>query len=64
MTNMIDEGIVKCIQYWPERAGEQVQYGSLFIETTDVDAFAYFTIYKLRLTRIGDRRHERSVGLP
>lgn len=49
MTNMIDEGIVKCVQYWPEAVGDREQFGHICIQLTDVQVFANFTIYKMAI---------------
>ena len=61
MTNMVDEGIVKCVQYWPETEGQEEVYENIIIELTDTQTFAHFTIYSMKLRHVNDRNSVRYV---
>ncbi|XP_067943347.1 receptor-type tyrosine-protein phosphatase mu-like [Watersipora subatra] len=50
MTNMIDEGIVKCVQYWPEHVGDREVFGNISVELISAQTFANFTIYRMKLS--------------
>jgi len=51
MTNIVDEGIVKCKQYWPDIEGDMEQYGSIQVQLDHKDVYAFFTVYKLIVQR-------------
>ena len=59
---MVDEGIVKCVQYWPETEGQEEVYENIIIELTDTQTFAHFTIYSMKLRHVNDRNSVRYVS--
>jgi len=54
MTNMVDEGIIKCVQYWPEDVGTEEEYGEVLVSLSDIQVFTHFSIYGMKLRRKHD----------
>lgn len=59
MTNMVDEDIVKCVEYWPQELGSQLTFGNITIETVDVEVFAYFSKYTMTISYRGSENMTR-----
>lgn len=59
MTNMVDEGLVKCVQYWPEIENQEEVYENIIIELTGTEVHAHFTIYTMKLRHVNDRKTVR-----
>lgn len=59
MTNMVDEGIIKCVQYWPETVGDKEVLGHITVELIDIQLFTNFTIYKIELRHDSDQSQVR-----
>ncbi|XP_069101801.1 multiple epidermal growth factor-like domains protein 6 isoform X3 [Argopecten irradians] len=55
VANLVEGGVTKCMQYWPEE-GEEVVYGDITITCDDVERYADFRISNLNLNSNGDMR--------
>lgn len=53
MSNLIEDNIVKCTQYWPEHG--RVMYGHFILDLVDVQEYASYTIRTLKIRTREDR---------
>ncbi|KAH3802114.1 hypothetical protein DPMN_155783 [Dreissena polymorpha] len=65
LTNLIETGTMKCLQYWPEELNGVCRYGRIDVKYVDVEEmFDYnirtFTITKGRDTRVVKQFHFKS----
>lgn len=56
MARLVEDGVVKCVPYWPKR--DSKQYGTLTVSLLTQERYANFNVYKFELKpRSGKPRH-------
>ncbi|XP_021346887.1 multiple epidermal growth factor-like domains protein 6 isoform X3 [Mizuhopecten yessoensis] len=66
VTNLVEGGVTKCMQYWPEE-GEEVVYGEFTIACDDVERYTDFRISNLNVSSNGEMktlRHAQFLSWP
>ncbi|ESP00247.1 hypothetical protein LOTGIDRAFT_141086, partial [Lottia gigantea] len=59
ITNIVEDGIVKCTQYWPETDETQIVVGNFYLELVEVDEYADYIIRTIYLqTSVGGDKYE------
>ncbi|XP_071119356.1 uncharacterized protein [Haliotis cracherodii] len=60
LTNIVEEGRMKCVMYWPEHSAGAVQYGNMVIECTTEEVLAHYTIRTLKICKIKQEQSKSS----
>lgn len=50
LTNIVESGVEKCYQYWPERVGDTIVYRNLIVKTFDVKVTVDYTVSTFVIT--------------
>ncbi|XP_012261958.2 receptor-type tyrosine-protein phosphatase delta-like [Athalia rosae] len=66
LANIIENGRIKCEQYWPE-IGKKLKYGEVSVSNTNHEVFADYTFRTFQISLAGDKRkvmHLHYTGWP
>ncbi|XP_041357061.1 receptor-type tyrosine-protein phosphatase epsilon-like isoform X2 [Gigantopelta aegis] len=61
LTNLVEEGRIKCITYWPELNDQTVHYGNIEVKCTSVEVLAHFTVRTFKIHCITEDSSPRVV---